>query len=812
MDLPARLYILIVFAGIWAQPTFSQDTSRTISGVVYDAATDQPLPSASIALFKVPDSTLVTGALSQDNGTFVIHRVPYGQYYLRVSYVGYEAEVVSDVSLTASHSVVETGGVFLTTDRKELDEVEVSAERSFMEVGIDRTVYNTANQPITAGGSGRDVLETLPSVEVDIDGNISLRGSQGVIVYLNGKPAPMTGEALTSFLEGLSADNIERIEVIPNPSARYEPDGMSGILNIVLAKNVDIAWGGSASGNFNTRGHFGGSLSTHYGKEAFRVHGNYSLRYSDWDQDGWRYRENRFLDPLTILEQDFKGNRGGLSNNVNVSLDYNFYDRNTLSVSTIVSHRSRISDRLNFYDERNSGLTLIERYSRSTDGDETDFNLDYRMSYQWVITPREHELTIEARYEDEYEDELERYVERSFSLLEIDDPGVVSDRQDVEEDGREREATVEIDYERPLGEKGKLELGYQGEQEWVDEAFYSESINQEGVFLPDENLNNTFTFSSQQHSAYGIIGVQLGKLGTQIGVRLEQALTTFDLTTTGETFENDYFSVFPSVHLAYKVNKKNTFKASYSKRVRRPREWQLNPFGDYDDPTSRREGNPYLKPEYTHSTEVSYSLLEDDYTITISPYYRFTTDEISWRERITEEGVTILTFENFDTDESFGAEFISSFTVKEWLKANMSVNGYKRVTEAGSVASELSNNAIGFRSRLSFTAKLRGDLRLQVSQSYRSPMDIPGGRIAAEYQTDMAIEQRIFSGRGTLNIRARDLFGASSELIERDLERYFQEYFQERNSRSIQLSFRYAFGKGGKDRGDRSENRRRGRR
>jgi outer membrane cobalamin receptor len=257
------------------------------------------------------------------------------------------------------------------------------------------------------------------------------------------------------------------------------------------------------------------------------------------------------------------------------------------------------------------------------------------------------------------------------------------------------------------------------------------------------------------------------------------------------------------------LNKANTFKVSYSKRVRRPNEWQLNPFGDYDDPTSIRVGNPYLTPEYTHSAEVSYSRLGENYTITLAPYVRYTVDEISWRERITEEGVTILTFENFDTEESYGAELIGSLTLGDWLKSNASMNAYKRVTEAGTLSSELSNDAIGFRTRLSATAEIRPDLQLQLSQSYRSPMTIPGGRIAAEHRTDLALQQKVLSGRASLNLRVRDLFGAPNELIERDLERYYQEYFQERNSRSLQLSFRYTFGQDG-DSGDRG--RRSGRR
>lgn len=797
MRLQALLLSLLLLFFIVVPVSRAQNVSSgVVVGTVKDDATGAPLASATVALHVAEDSSLVTGALSREDGTFAIQNLPAGAYYLQVSYVGYENEVVGDLAVTADNRRIEVGTVMLAPDTAVLDEVEVSAEREFMEVGIDRTVYNTVNQPITAGGTGRDILENLPSVEVDIDGNISLRGSQGVTVYLNGKPAPMTGEALTSFLEGLAAENIERVEVIPNPSARYEPEGMSGILNIVLVKNVDIEWGGSASAFANTRTNFGGSASTYFGRGPIRVNGNYSLRYSEWDNDGWRYRENRFLDPLTILEQDIEGERGGLSHNFHTSIDWDLDDQNALSLAAILSHRGRDSDELNTYDELNASQMLTSSYSRATLGDETDFNMDYRLSFQRVITPREHELSIEARFEDEREDEREAFTERILMLDDTQVAGEIDDRQDVDETAREREATIEIDYVRALGDNLKMELGYQGEQEWVDETFYAESLNETGTFVPDVDLNNRFVYTERQHSAYGVLGTEVGRLGVQLGVRLEQAFNTFDLRTTGETFENNYLSVFPSAHLSFEANKMNTFKVSYSKRVRRPREWQLNPFGDYDDPTSIRVGNPYLTPEYTHSAEVSYARLGEQYTITVAPYFRYTTDEISWRERITEEGVTILTFENFETEESFGAELIGSLTLGEWLKSNASINAYKRVTEAGNLASELSNEALGYRTRLSVTARLSPDLRLQISQRYRSPMDIPGGRIAAEHRTDIALQQTILNGKATLNLRGRDLFGAPSELIQRDLERYYQQFFQERNSRSVQVSFRYNFGAG----------------
>lgn len=780
---------------------YAQSTSGTVSGSVRDGTSEEPLASATVALHLASDSVIVTGTMTDSDGAFEIDNVRAGNYFLRVSFVGYHPEVVSEVTISQSNPQVDIGVVNLRVDTAELEEVEISAEREFMEIGVDRTTYHVQNQPVTAGASAREVLENIPSVEVDIDGNISLRGSQGVTVFINGRPAPMSGDALTSFLEGLASEDIERVEVIPNPSARYDPSGMSGILNIVLGKGANLGWGGSLSSNVNTRGSYGASLSGHYGKGPWRTHSNYSLRYSNWDRNGWRFRENRFLDPLTFLEQDMFGERGGLSHFFRTSVDYNFDEKNVLSMSGMFSHRGNNSDQINYYDELDAGKNLTHSYSRSSDANGTDFNLDFELSFERIMKPREHELSIEVQFDDERESEFERFINRTLPLGNRDAQGEIAEMQDIDETARERQASIEVDYMRALGERTRLELGYEGEQEWVDETFYSESMNEAGDFVPDLDLNNTFTYKEIHHSAYGIIQRKFGKFGAQMGVRLEQALTNFDLKTMGETFENSYLSIFPSAHLSYEISQRNTLRASYSKRVRRPNEWQLNPFGDYDDPTSIRMGNPYLTPEYTHSTELSYSHLGDEFTITFSPYFRYSVDEISWHERITEEGVTILTFENFDTEQSYGAELVGSLTLGSWLKGNASINAYKRSTQAGSLSSELSNDALGYRTRMSATVEVAPGLQLQVSQSYRSPMNIPGGRIDANLQTDFALQKDVLSGRGSLNLRARDLFGSPNELIQRDMERYYQEFFQERNSRSVQVSFRYNFN-GNSGRGD----------
>lgn len=804
------VFSFLVFSLSAAQPAMAQDgddsqtssSQGTVRGVVVDAEEGGPVPGASVALHSAADSSLVTGTVTAGDGSFSIEGVRPGSYYLRVSYVGYAPAVVSDVSVSEESSAVDMGEIVLRQSAEQLEDVEVTAEREYMEVGADRTTYNPQNQPVLAGGSARSVLENIPSIQIDIDGNISFRGNQGVAIHLNGSPTPMTGEALTSFLQGLSADDIERVEVIPNPSAAYDPEGTGGIINIVLAEGTEIGWGGGLSASAGTRGRYNGSANAHYGSGPWQAYANYSARYDRDEDSGWRYRENRYLDPTTYLEQDRWSERSGLSNTFHTSLDYTPSEKNSFSLSAVVSHRGDDENRLNEYSELDGDRTLARRYDRRTDAEDTDFSMDYEFEYSRVWTPREHEFDLEVEYEESRETEREIYTQYALPLdapggEPSDENGTLADRQEADEGEHEREASLEADYQRSFGEAVELEAGYDGEFEWQDSRYDSESLDSTGALAPDRN--DTFTYAEQTHSLYTTLEGSLGDFGAQLGVRAEGALTTFEQETLGETFDNRYFSLFPSVHLSYQPGERNTIRASYSKRVRRPSTWQLNPLGNYTDPTFRRVGNPGLTPEYTHSFEVSYTRQGDQYTVSLSPYYRYTVDEISWSEELTEDGVTILTFENFATEDSYGAELVGSLTLGERFKGNASFNAYKQVTDGSNLSSSLSSDAIGFRTRASLTADLGWGVTVQGSQYYRSPMDIPGGRRDARIWTNVALQKKLLDDRLTLNLRARDLFGAQDHVTERLTEDYYREYSRESDPRSVRLTFRYTFGRSGDD-------------
>ena len=767
-----------------------------LSGIVVDDATDEAIPSASVAVWRTADSSLATGTITGAEGEFEIEGLRPAAYYVKISFVGFVTETI-DVTFGPANMTADLGKVRLVSDTEQLDEVLVEEERDFMEVGIDKTVYNTREQLVSVGGSASDVLENIPSVEVDIDGNISLRGSQNVAIHINGKPTSLDGEALASFLRGLPANALERVEVIPNPSARYEPEGMSGILNIVLRQDQDRGLGGSITLGGNTQTEYDASSLLTYQKGDWSTFLTYGFRRSDRDSYGDRFRLNKFEDPMTALTQDDFGERGGFSHTVNGTVDYALDRRSTLSFSSMVSRRAGDSDGRVTYDVTDMADDLINRYVRETGRDRLDLNFDQRVSFQRIIEPGTKEFNVELQFEHETEGDESLYRQQSLTLA-GDPADATPELQAVDQDEKNIEVDAEVDYIRPLG-NGRLEIGYDGEYESTDQSFYSQTFDY-GLdrFVPDVSLNNDFIYDQITNAAYVMTSQELGRFGAQVGARFEQAYTTFDLTTTNESFDNSYFSVFPSAHLSYKLQEgregQKQIRLSYSKRVNRPNTWQMNPFDDFEDPLFRRRGNPYLNPEYTHAFEASYVQFTGPATLTLSPYFRRTVDQISWHQFITDDGVSIVTFENFDTSDSWGAEVNGSLRLGDWINFNANFNAYRVVTDGSNVESDLGNDALGWSARGSGMINVGAGLALQLSYFYRAPMDIENGRIGSFSRTNVALRQELFGRRANLAIRVEDPFDVSGFRIEREDERFMQRSFRSWDSRQVSLSFTYNFG------------------
>jgi outer membrane receptor protein involved in Fe transport len=775
----------------------SSDDGGRITGEVVDEENEQPLSGATVTLRNPADSSLVTGTTTDSTGAFALDNVPYGAYTLRVSFVGFATTRFTDVRLTRTQPTRDLETITLSAQTAQLDEVTVSAERPAMDVQTDRTVYNTSQQVVTAGGSARMVLEDLPSIQVDIDGSISYRGNEGVRIHINGEPTSLSGQALASFLQSLPAESVARVEVIPNPSARYAPEGAAGIINIVLKKNRSAGWSGGITAGGGTNDSYSASANVGYLNGPWRVFTNYGFRTGSEEEGGSRFRRNFTQDPTVLLDQSETEGEDDRSHTLNTQVEYSPTDATSFSMETVFSTDAETQTGRTNYLRETVGGSLLDRFARITDSDEDEQSIDTRLSFNHDFAPDDHNLAIELQYESEWQDENGSYVERALSpSAELES---VRDREREMQNEREQEASLEIDYVQPFGDV-MLEAGYQGELETERSDQLFEVLNQatDAFRTEDESI---FDYDENTHAVYALLTRPLGNFEVKAGARAEQAVTTFTLPTRNESYDNNYFSIFPSAFLTYKPNERYQARLSYSKRVRRPSAWQLNPIDDNEDPTFRRIGNPQLDPEYVHSFELSLTRKWTPATLSVTPFYRRTTNEIERQETLSADGVTTLTYANFASSFSYGLELVTSLQMDEWVRGNVSINANRIVTDGSNLTTDLSNDAMEYSGRANLTFSIGPGLNLQLSQWYRAPMDIAGGEIGAMMSSEVGLQKSLFDGRGSISLRANDVFDAMNFNIERQTSAFYTESTRDWSQRQIMVTFSYSFGQDSNQRG-----------
>lgn len=783
------LFLLAVAYPAEAQENTVDDNGR-IEGRVVDAENEEPLSGATVSVHDAADSTLVTGSVTDEDGTFAINDIPHGTYTVRISFVGFATTNLTDVRLTRQRPERELDTITLSEQTAQLDEVTVSAERPAVDVQTDRTVYNTSEQLVTAGGSARTVLQDLPSIQVDIDGTISFRGNEGVTVHINGEPTSLSGQSLANFLQSLPAEAVESVEVIPNPSARYEPEGAAGIINIILKRNRSSGWSGgfTAGGGIPQSYSLSGNLG--YQSGPWRVFSNYGFRGGSEDEGGTRFRQNLTEDPMEVLDQSSTESESDRGHTFNTQAEYRPSEATSISAETVLSTDAETAEeRMNTIFRTGSG-TLMDRYARLTDEDSGEQSADIRLSMNHDFAPEDHNLEAELQYESEWEDEDGLYNERA--LTGDNELGLLRQRERENMTEREQEAEFELDYVRPIGQL-LLETGYQGEWSMEDNDQAFEIFNTDDDIWATEEVSS-FDFEEQMHSAYGLLTMPLSSsFELKAGARAEQAITTFTLPARDESFDNNYFSVFPSAFLIFSPNEQYQARLSYSKRVRRPNSWQLNPIDDNSDPNFRHQGNPQLDPEYVHSFELNLTRKWTPVTLSATPFFRRTVNEIERRRRY-EDNVTIVEFANFASSNSYGLEVVTSLQMENWVRGNVSLNAHRVVTDGSNFTTDRSNNAMAYSGRANLTFPIGPGLDLQLSQFYRAPMDIAGGRMGAWTSSDVALQKELFDGQGSLSLRASDVFDTMGFNIEQQLDGRYTESSRDWSQRRIMLTFSYSFG------------------
>lgn len=764
-----------------------------IRGRVVEAKSEAAVPRASVALRPKGGTTIITGAIAGDNGAFRLQGLRPGVYTLRTTFIGF-SPVVQEVTITPAQPVVDLGNIAIARVAVELSTVTVAEERAAVTIEPDRNTYR-AKDVAPAAGNASEVLDAVPSVQVDGDGKVSLRGNENVAVQINGRPTPMRGTQLAAYLKSLPANLIERIEVVPNPSAKYDPEGMAGILNIVMKQNVDLGLSAGLTTAMSQEDRYNASGNVGYQRGAFSSFTtagfNRDARAIIGINDRERYDALSALQSVTEQDIDSDARNGG--QNFSTSVDWKLNNRDVLSNALTLNHRNSRDSALNLYAELDGAGTITDTYLRPKDADVTGWMVDYNLALKRTFEARKHELSGEVRFNRAHDED-------SQTLWRLSDPasGPVT-RTEGElniTDALSKNITGQIDYVRTLASRTKLETGYKGTTRWLDREYRARTDSFDTGTWSPSTMSNAFEFEESVHAVYAVLSQGVGKFELQAGLRGEHAERDFALAATSYPYQ--YNSLFPSGIVMYNATQNTQIKASYSRRIRRPGTQELNPFIQYFDIQNVFIGNPALAPEYTDALELGLVKNQSKGTIQLSPFYRRTSDiirvDIDPTDTIAGREVTSVSFTNLETSSSWGADLNGSLRLGPKFNGFAGFNVFKMVTDGGSTSS-LGSDAVTWMGRVNGSTELSKTLMLQMSYFYRAPMKLENGRFAAMQMANFALRKKLNGDKATVTLRVNDPFGTGRFRVTAGNDNVFQITERDFGNRMVWLAFQFNYGR-----------------
>lgn len=750
------------------------------------------VPFSSIRLFK--GAALVTGTIGNEKGKFLVEVAP-GTYDLLIESIGYEALKMANQSFTSS---INLGTISVKESNQTLNEVVVKGQKASMELNLDKRIFNVGTDLANKGATASEILGNLPSIQVDPEGAIKLRGSDNVRILIDGKPSTLAGINGSSGLQSLQGNLIDKVEIITNPSARYEAEGMAGIINIVLKKNQNQGFNGAIETTTGYPENFGGTAIINYRKNKFNFFINYGVFYRRTPGRGSIYQEVYTGKQTNILEQRSQNNVTGLVNNVRGGADYFFNDKTILTASYIFRRTDvrRITD-FNYLDYRGNIFNLYSDTYRQQDEKEAEPNGEYALTFKKSFAKKGKEFSADLRYLDYWERSDQTYTQKGKKP----DGSAFPELNKVQKalnDEFERQWILQADYVNPIGKDAKLEMGLRTSFRNMINDYIVTEQQPSGLFTVIPGLKNVFNYQENISAAYLIFGNKMKQFSYQFGLRAETTDIQTELEETKEKNPRNYANLFPSAHFTYTITPDNSFQLSYSRRVRRPTYNDLTPFVTFSDNRNFFSGNPNLNPEFTNSFDLGNVRYFDKGSISSSLYYRQTFGKIDRFRTVDTLGFAKTLPVNLSDQQSMGIEIASSYTFTKAYKADLSFNAFRAITDATNINAAFKADTYSWFVRHSSRIKL-GAVDLQVRANYEAPQQTPQGTRGYIAWADLSASKDIMKGNGTLSLSILDIFSSRINRYEsRFLEPTDGSGFYTRGESqgrltSLNLTFNYRF-------------------
>ncbi len=769
----------------------SQDDSKgTIRGQVFDQTSKHPLEQVNVVLQKLPDSSLVTGKATDKTGGFMFADVPPGEYFLRWSLIGYKSRSSPSILIDPEHKNANLGKISLVETAVSLDEVLVTREKSLFNNSIDRKVYNVDQDIMSKAGSASELLQNVPSVEVDIDGNVSLRGSSNVLMLINGKNSPLLGKNRAEVLQQMPASTIERIEVITNPSAKYQPDGTSGIINIVLKKNASLGLNGSITANGGNQERYNANVRLNYNPGDFNVFGSYSIRQDSRNRIN---ADSRLLPDSTgeqgSYRQDLSSFASPLSHMITLGFEIEPDDANSTGASGNYFYNSFTRTDLAGTVLRTSDGAPSQMFDRTRLDYEFQKDYGFTAFFQHKFTGDDHKLRLEFAFSGHPEQEDNRFTD--FYLL----PSGPSQFNNTLIKPRENRTQISLDYSDPLTDHSSLEAGYSGEINHGDYNFLVQNFDPAaGLYVTDYGKTSHFVFDETIHALYATYEHSFGAFRLLGGLRTEHARTTANLATVDSVLTGSYFNLYPTLHLLYRFSESAELQLNYSRRVHRPESDDMNPFPEYRDPRNISSGNPSLKPEYIHSAEFGCKLQNELFSFMPSLYYRYTSNRFTTITQALNDSTLLTTRMNLSNDQSAGLEVITSVDVANVFSSHASVNIFYDQIDASNLGYGTHKSVVTWSGALTFSTHIAKGTMLQANGVFNSYRLTPQGEFQPSFVINAGGRQDLFDNRLSLTLTVADIFHTLKRELELTTPVMNQTVINKRDSGIIYLGLTYNFG------------------
>ena len=752
------IVILFLFglsiSGFSQQPGGKKFKKIKIEGVVIDKETQDPLEYTTISLLNDSSPDLIQGGITDKNGKFIIEVFP-GKYNITLEYIGFDKIILKDKVI----SINEDFGIFeLEIVAESLNEVELVGERTEVEIRLDKRIYNVGKDITVRGGSVADVLDNVPSVSVDVEGNVALRGNQNVRILINGKPSGLVGLSGPQGLRSLPAESIEKVEVVTSPSARYEASGTAGILNVILKKEELEGFNGSFILNGGAPTTYGGNATLNWRTKKLNIFSTTSLRDSE-SRGGGDFESENF-NPVRFVNEDRDYQRNRKSIFFNLGAEYYFNDDTSLTISGFVRTSDNESNNNTKIDNLNAAGVVVDQFGRYQFEEEIDNSQQFTTNFTKKFDDKGHELVIEFQTESSEEDESDL----------AENTSTFNQESDTFED--QSRTLLQMDYVWPVNENTQFEIGYRGDFS-LQETDYNVFDLLDNGRTPNTELTNFLGFTQKINAAYAQFGKKINKFSYLIGLRMEKTHIEIDQKTTKIFKEKDYTDWFPTLNFSFEFTEKENITLGYSRRIRRPRSWSLNPFRSLTSLTFFRQGNPNLDPSYSNLFDLGYLKRWNKFTFNSSVYYQKATQVI---ERITETTGELVvvsvnplvelpefrsTSVNLSENIRTGTEFTLTYSPKRQVRLSGNFNIFNSETIGFYKEVPLDRKIVSWFMRFNSSFPLAFGINTQLNGFYFGPRANAQTESKGVVSFSGALNKPMFNDKATLSFRVSDIFNSS---------------------------------------------------